>query len=200
MPPSEKIQASLAGAWRMMMGKPEGLRMLDLSADGFWNSFYAILLALPPLAVNWVPVALDTLGPEATGGERFVYVLRLAVVDIGAWLLPLAILAAFSAQVGVRDRFVHYVVATNWATVPMVWIMLPASLLATFAPGMGDMLNVIALALFGVTMFFSWRVTNIAIGKGAAVGSGVFAGMFVLSILVMVALQSLLDIELPAGG
>jgi hypothetical protein len=195
----EAIQTSLLGAWRMMMGKADGLRMLDLTADGFWNSFYAILLALPALALNWVPVTLDTLGPDASGMARLGYVLRLAIVDLGAWIVPLVMLALASGTIGVRDRFVHYVVATNWATVPMAWIMLPPSLLATFVPQAGDLISVLALVLFILTMVFTWRVTEAAIGKGPAVGSGVFAGMFVASIAVMLLLQALLGIELPAG-
>ena len=48
MPSAENIQLYLTGAWRMMMGKADGLRLLDLSVDGFWNSFFAIVIALPP--------------------------------------------------------------------------------------------------------------------------------------------------------
>lgn len=195
----EAVQSSLLGAWRLMMGKADGLRLLDLSADGFWNSFYAIVLALPALAMNWVPVATDTLGADATAAAKLGYVLRLAVVDLGSWVLPLLALALVSSAIGVRDRFVHYVVATNWATVPMVWIMLPPSLLAIFVPQSGDFVSIIALVLFVVTMVLTWRVTNAAIGKGPAVGTGVFAGMFVASIIVMILLQSLVGIELPGG-
>lgn len=195
----EAVQSSLLGAWRLMMGKADGLRLLDLSADGFWNSFYAIVLALPALAMNWVPVATDTLGADASAAAKLGYVLRLAVVDLGSWVLPLLALALASSAIGVRDRFVHYVVATNWATVPMVWIMLPPSLMAIFVPQSGDFVSIIALVLFVVTMVLTWRVTNAAIGKGPAVGTGVFAGMFVASIIVMILLQSLVGIELPGG-
>jgi hypothetical protein len=195
----EAVQSSLLGAWRLMMGKADGLRLLDLSADGFWNSFYAIVLALPALAMNWVPVATDTLGADSSTGAKLGYVLRLAVVDLGSWVLPLLALAVASSTVGIRDRFVHYVVATNWATVPMVWIMLPPSLLAIFVPQAGDFVSVLALVLFVVTMVLTWRVTNAAIGKGPAVGTGVFAGMFIASLIVMALLQALVGVEIPSG-
>ncbi|MBL8583904.1 MAG: transporter [Rhizobiaceae bacterium] len=199
MLPAETVQSSLLGAWRMMMGKADGIRLLDLTADGFWNSFYAILLAMPALAVNWVPVANDTLGPDVSIGVKLGYVFRLAIVDIGAWILPLVVLALISGLAGIRDRFVHYVVATNWATVPIVWIMLPPSLLALFVPEAGDAVTALALVLFLVTMVLTWRVTNAALGKGAAIATGVFVGMFVGSILIMLLLQSLVGIEVPIG-
>jgi hypothetical protein len=40
-------------------------------------------------------------------------------------------------------------------------------------------------------------MTNAAIGKGAAIGSAVFAGMFVASLIVIFTLQALLGIQIP---
>ena len=51
------IQSSLTGAWHLMLGKVDGLRLLDLSADGFWNSFFAIVVAVPAMIVGWVGTA-----------------------------------------------------------------------------------------------------------------------------------------------
>ncbi len=61
--------------------------------------------------------------------------LRLAMVDLGAWLLPLVALGLAARSIGIRGRYVHYVVATNWASAIVVWLMLPPSLLRLFAPG-----------------------------------------------------------------
>jgi hypothetical protein len=47
-------------------------------------------------------------------------------------------------------------------------------------------------------MALTWRLTTMAIGRGAAAGSAVFAGMFVASLLVLFFLQSLLGLS-PAG-
>jgi hypothetical protein len=54
-----------------------------------------------------------------------------------------------------------------------------------------------ALLLFIIAMVLSWRMTNAAIGKGAAIGSAVFAGMFVASLIVIFTLQALLGIQIP---
>ena len=50
----------------------DGLRLLDLSVDGFWNSFFAIVIALPPLAVSWVGAAndLSQLSAESAANSR----------------------------------------------------------------------------------------------------------------------------------
>jgi hypothetical protein len=48
-------------------------------------------------------------------------------------------------------------------------------------------------------MVLTWRMTNASIGKGAAVGTAVFVGMFIASLLVLFGLQALLGIDFPDG-
>jgi len=198
MPSAENIQLYLTGAWRMMMGKPDGLRLLDLSADGFWNSFFAIVVALPALVVGWVGTANELSQFADVFGSKLSIVARLAVIDLGTWVLPLIALAAVASRAGIGDRFVHFVVASNWASALIVWIMLPPALLGLFLPGASEVMTLLSLALFVLTMVLSWRVTNIAIGKGPAVGAAVFAGMFLASLVVLFVLQGALGLSASA--
>ena len=77
MPSGDDIQAYLAGAWRLMMGKPDGVRALDVSADGFWNSFFAILVAFPALSRNeckaakmWLSKAMQQYEESKSQGKE----------------------------------------------------------------------------------------------------------------------------------
>jgi hypothetical protein len=193
---SDETYASLAGAWRLMLGKADGLRMLDLSADGFWNSFFAIIVAAPALIVGWVGIANEIGDPDAFAG-RFSMLIRLATVDIGAWVLPLVGLALVAPRVGVGGRFVHYVVASNWASAIIAWLMLPSALIRLFLSSTNEFSGLVSLLLFALSMVLTWRMTNVAIGRGAAVGTAVFAGMFVASLAVLFGLQTLLGISVP---
>ncbi|SFU18320.1 transporter [Mesorhizobium sp. YR577] len=197
MPPGDDIQRYLAGAWRLMMGKRDGVALLDLSADGFWNSFFAIVIALPPLFVGWAGTASELGADPMASSSRFSYFLRLAAVDLGAWVLPLVALAFIAPMAGIRDRFVHYVVATNWASVILSWLVLPAALLRLFTTADSQLVVAASFAVFVLSMVLTWRLTNAIIAKGPAVGSAVFAGMFVASVVVLIALQSLLGISFP---
>ncbi|PAQ08165.1 transporter [Mesorhizobium temperatum] len=193
---SEETYASLTGAWRLMLGKADGLRQLDLSADGFWNSFFAIVVAAPALIVGWVGLANEIGDPNAFAG-RFSMLIRLATVDIGAWVLPLVGLALVAPRAGIGGRFVHYVVASNWASAIIAWMMLPAALIRLFLPSTNEFAVLASLLLFALSMILTWRMTNVAIGRGAAVGTAVFAGMFVASLVVLFGLQALLGIGAP---
>ncbi|MDX8491080.1 transporter [Mesorhizobium sp. VK22B] len=196
---ADETYASLAGAWRLMFGKADGLRMLDLSADGFWNSFFAIVVAAPALIVGWVGIANEIGDPNAFAG-RLGMLLKLATVDIGSWVLPLVALALVAPRVGIGGRFVHYVVASNWASAIIAWLMLPSALLRLFVPSPDEISGLVSLLLFALSMVLTWRMTNATIGKGAAVGTAVFAGMFVASLLVLFGLQALLGIDIPDGA
>jgi hypothetical protein len=195
---SDETYASLNGAWRLMLGKADGLRQFDLSADGFWNSFFAIVVAAPALIVGWVGVANEIGDPNAFAG-RFSMLIRLATVDISVWVLPLVGLALVAPRAGIGGRFVHYVVASNWASAIIAWMMLPAALIRLFLPSTNEFAVLASLLLFALSMILTWRMTNVAIGRGAAVGSAVFAGMFVASLVVLFVLQALLGIGAPSG-
>ena len=116
MPSAENIQQYLTGAWRMMMGKADGLRLLDLSADGFWNSFFAMVIALPALIVGWVGVTNELSALSGAFGSKLSILARLAVIDLATWVVPLVALAAVASRAGIGDRFVALVVASNWAS------------------------------------------------------------------------------------
>lgn len=200
MPSGDEIQAYLAGAWRLMMGKPDGVRALDVSADGFWNSFFAILVAFPALSVSWAGLAAE-LSEEGLG-SRYSILLRLAVIDVVAWVLPLLVLGLVARPAGILDRYPHFVVASNWASALLAWLMLPAGLLNLFAPAASDLNNVVSLVVFLAALALTWRLTNAVLAKGAAIASAVFVGMVFAALFLIVFLQGLFGLEgaqVPAG-
>jgi len=195
----DETSSSLTGAWRLMLGKADGLRLLDLSADGFWNSFFAIVVAAPAMIVGWVGTANEIGDPNAFAG-RLGMLIRLATVDLGSWLLPLVALALVASRAGIGDRFVHYVVASNWASAITAWMLLPSALIRLFLPSGNPVAELVWLVLVVLSLVLTWRMTNAAIGKGAAVGSAVFAGMLVVSLAVLFGLVALLGITVPTAA
>ena len=192
---ADETQASLTGAWRLMLGKADGTRLLNLTADGFWNSFYAIAIAVPALVVGWVGVANEIGDPDAFA-SRLSLLLRLAAIDLGAWVLPLVGLAIIAPHAGIGNRFVAYVVASNWASAIIAWLMLPAALARMFLSSGNGVTGIISLFCFVLSMVLSWRMTNAVIGRGPAAGVAVFVGMFAASMAVLFGLQSLFGIAI----
>ncbi|RVA70292.1 transporter, partial [Mesorhizobium sp. M7A.F.Ca.CA.001.08.2.1] len=134
--------------------------------------------------------------PDAFAG-RFSMLVRLATVDIGSWVLPLVALAFIAPRAGIGGRFVHYVVASNWASAITAWLMLPSALIRLFLSSASQVSSLVSLFLFALSMVLTWRMTNATMGRGAAVGTAVFVGMFIASLLVLFGLQTLLGITVP---
>ncbi len=193
---SADIQRSLTGAWRMMLGRADGLRLLDLSADGFWNSFFAIAVALPALALGWIAAA-DQIAGEIESVSRGSLILRLALRDLGTWILPLVGLALVAKPAGIADRFVHYVVSSNWGSAVLVWLTVPPTIVSLVAPSAIDFATLLALLFYGVSLVLGWRLTNAALGRGAALATAVFVAMFLASLVALFALQSLFGLSAP---
>lgn len=202
MPETAEIQRYLTGSWRMMMGRPDGIKLLDISADGFWNSFFAIAIALPALFAGWISIAGAVAPTHALMGGRLSIVLRLATVDIGAWVLPLVAFAAAARPAGLADRMAHYVISSNWGSALIVWMMLPPTLLRLFYPPADDIASAVSICLFIVSLVLSWRLTNSALGKGAGMTTAVFGAMFLISLAALYLLQSVLGLSSlePAAG
>jgi hypothetical protein len=189
MPRIEEIQRYFTGSWRMMMGKPDGLRLLDISADGFWNSFFAIAVALPALVAGWVTIANTLASGSVSFGDRLSIMLRLATVDLGTWIVPIAAFAVAAGPARLSDRFAHYVISSNWGSALIIWLMLPPTLLRMFVPSADNFSSIVSVVLFAISLALTWRLTNVALGKGAAIATAVFAAMFLLSLMVLYGLQ-----------
>lgn len=184
MPSSGDIQRYIVGAWRMMTGKPDGLKLLDISADGFWNSFLAIGIALPAMIVSWVAdtnAVAPAMVPFAT---RLSVLLRLATVGIGTWIVPLVAFMLVSRRVGLADRVAQYIIANNWAQVVFAWMMLPPVILRLVYPPAQELAAILTVSLFTVAMVLDWQLTKSAIGRGGGVATAVFLAMFVVVLTV----------------
>jgi hypothetical protein len=195
MPPFEYVQRHLGAAWQMMNGRADGLRALDISADGFWNSFFGIVVALPPLIVSWVSYADLSEDLSETFRDRMSVVGKLAVIDLSSWIVPIVGLALVAKRAGLGDRFVHYVIASNWSTAIIAWLMVPPSIVLLFAPDAREFTSLLSLVLFILSLVFDWRMTNSALGKGPAVATMLFAGMIFTSLVILLALQWAFDIQ-----
>ena len=198
MPSFEQVQQYLTGAARLMLGKSDGLRMLDFSAYGFWISFFAMVVALPALMIGWVGLANELEQMPGAIGGRFSILLRIALIDFASWTVPLVLLALVITRTPIADRFARIVVAGNWGSAVIVWFMLPAPLLRLVYPAAEGAASTLSLILFAVSLLLTWRLTNLAVGKGPAAATAVFVGMFVSSIAVLVFLQSALGLS-PAA-
>ncbi|MGE0503669.1 MAG: transporter [Rhizobiaceae bacterium] len=197
MPSASEIQNSMIGAWRLLLGRREGMRQLDTTADGFWDSFFAMLVALPALLIGWVAFANDLVALPEVYGSRSSIIARLFVAEAGKWVVPIVALAIAARPLGIADRFVPYVVASNWATAVLVWLTLPLPLLRLALGSGSEIVMALSLGVFIATLVLSWRLTNAVLERGPGTATAVVVAMVVFSILLALWLETALGLYVP---
>ncbi|AAN34200.1 hypothetical protein P053_01595 [Brucella abortus 01-4165] len=195
MPSLDDIFRYFRGAWKMMLGRKDGLNFLDISAEDFWASFYAIAVALPPLFASWVAYAANLTAGREEAGTRFLIVTRTAVVDIGAWLVPLVIIGLLAKRIGIAKRYATYVIAINWGNALLAWLFTPITLLQLFFPGRFDVATLFAFVMFGISIVLSYRLTFVALQRPHTYAAPFFACVFIGSLFLTALLQQLLGIS-----
>jgi hypothetical protein len=197
MPDWDEIQRYLWGVWRMMTGHADGLDQLDFSEDGFWQSFHAITVSLPPLIVGWIIFANDMIVLRPETGSRLSIMGRVAFVDLASWVLPLVVLAFVVKPLGISKRFSPYVVASNWGTVIGAWLMVPATLVRTLMPGWPSFSTGFGLLLYAAVMVLTYRLTHVALKRSYAWSAAFFVALIAGSLFLMILLQNVLGIAPP---
>lgn len=178
----------------MVTGRDEALSQMDLSAEGFWRSFWSLLVALPALAASWVSgnVALNDPGAAGTGS----LVARLAVSDLLVWIVPIILLAASAGTMNIRDRFAAYVIASNWGSALLAWLIVPPALLGGLGGNGGELGAALQFAAIVFSLILGWRLAWAVFGRDAAQASLVFAVVIVLSVMTNVAALQVLGLTL----
>jgi len=194
MPSSQEIVGSLYGAWRILRMDPAALGHFNQSIDGFWRSFFAIVLVLPIFAF------VTYVGIDATPDEEAERVLArgpLVVIHALALLLAWAAFPAamiwLSRMLGLGHRYVTYIIVWNWSNVISAAIFLFVMLLLVtglLPQGVGAGLGIFA---FGYVLFYSYLVARAGLACPAGTAIGIVVFEVVLEHVIDLAVTSLLQ-------
>ncbi|MEM9104022.1 MAG: hypothetical protein AAGC96_00095 [Pseudomonadota bacterium] len=186
-PPSiNEVSGYLTGVFKMVQGDDAGLRNLDLSTDGFWRSFWALIYSIPAFCVIWAAERRLRLQADSTlelGTSAFA---RDFVVEILTIAVVLLVVAMLARPMGIADRFAHWVISTNWLTLPVIYVVASVHLAASSVAG-GELFFLIASIATLVVYFRVYRV--------ALAGDGMLAFM-----VLMIALCIEIFITIAAGS
>jgi hypothetical protein len=190
--------SQLRGAMLTMLGRSEGLALLDISEDGFWKSLQAVLVALPAMALSWTATGLEV----AISSHMTVVGAAAcrAFIDLAGWFLPVIAFALVAKRLNLAHRFVHYFVASNWASAAVSFLALPIVLLSIFAPGAQELIGIASLAFFVLTLVLSFRMTHVALAQPFAVTLAVFLALTLLTLLIVFGLQDLFGLVYPPAS
>ena len=181
------IAASLAGAFLLGRGRPEGVALMESTPEGAWRSFAAALICLPALlAIRFF--AWASLGvPE--GGA-----LRALVAEITAYTIAWVGFALLSLPLarswGRGGSWLRFIAAWNWTNVVqyalMLALVLPGALGLPVA-----IVQVLTLLGLAYALWLEWFVARHALGVDGAKAAGLVGLDLALGLFLAGLIQTL---------
>jgi hypothetical protein len=172
------------------------MRGFDISADGFWRSFGAILLVAPAYGLTALAerqaMLSDAIAADDLSDAAFVIGKGLALcLD---WVTLPILLALVARPLGFGRLYSGYIVARNWASVLAVapfGLVALAYLIGFFSPGFADFLMV---ALLIVVLRYNYIIARRALDASPGFAGGLVVADFLLSLIIAGTINALFGI------
>lgn len=181
------FRAGIEAAVALLFGKPGALGRFDVSLDGFWRSFAAIVLVLPSFAISLMAVwrgQMEQLPADAVDVPWLGFVIERVVALGFAWVALPIVLALIAGRLGLTGRYVPFIVARNWAE-PVVSALYAVPALF-FAAGIIDeqMAALLSLPVLLVALHYLYRIARQTLGATISLAIGVVVLDLLLGLLV----------------
>jgi hypothetical protein len=193
VPSSEEIARSLKAAWGIFLGRADAIRGFDLTVEGFWRSFFAIVLGAPGYLLTAIAVREGMLGntDPAAGPTGGAFLADAIVGYLGVWLALPLLFALVARRLGVSGTFPTFVVARNWASV--IETVPAAAVALAFLTGLigSEFAALLMAVLLIVLLRYDYLVARRSLSVGGGFALAVVAVDFLLNLLISSASDAL---------
>jgi hypothetical protein len=182
-----EVTRSIHGAWRIARMDPGALKFFDLSIDGFWRSFIALLIVAPFYIMFLILNHGNQPGLELPTGPvvstEFYVTVKLIAYIIG-WLAFPLIMVPISRLLDLSQNYVAYVIVWNWSNVLVMAVILPTVLMFPPATEAGQSAKLILMAAQISMLFYGFVVARAGLQCKVLTAVGIVVLDLLLSLLV----------------
>jgi len=200
------MRRSVDAAFDLVVRNPRAWSRFDLTVEGFFRSFAAILIVLPmnivtDLIYNQMAAAraLEKGQPIAEQTYSLGEAVFSGIALSAQWLVfPIAMIFVLRF-LGLAHRYTALIVAHNWGTV-VVWLFnMPAFLL--FAAGIigVDTAWDLTFIVLGFTIYYRFYIAQTALDTGWGTAASIALLGLLLQVHFVVALSRVAGLWLPPG-
>ncbi len=182
-----EVTRSIHGAWRVARMDPDALDYFDLTIDGFWRSFAALLVVAPFYIIflilnygNQAGLGLPT-GPVVS--TEFYVAVKLVAYIIG-WLAFPLIMVPISRLLDLSQNYVPYIIVWNWSNVLVMAVILPTVLLFPPAAQTGAAAKMVLMGAQIAMLFYGYLVARAGLRGKILTAVGVVVLDLLLSLLL----------------
>ncbi len=163
---------SMSAAWKLARAQPRAMDFFDLSSDGFWKSFFAIVLIVPIFAIKLVS--------DSNAGLMQPYT-SIAIYVVTALPVTAFVMLYFTRFMKIDEHYVSMVIAYNWLNALTVnLVMIISMLLLQLFPEM-EMVGIVNLMIsFYFKVYVVWFMFKVSlqISGWLAIGVLLFESVF----------------------
>jgi hypothetical protein len=176
-----EVRLALLGALRLARGDRGGLSCFDRSADGFWRSFRAAVIAYP-LFLVLLSMRVTVAEWERSGGLIIVAVETIAYVI--AWAAFPLIMLTVTRWIGRPHRFFDFMVPYNWSQVPQSALFVLIGLETESGVLGAAPAQVIEIAAAIAVLVYEWFIARVALDATASTAAFVVFVDLLLGVLI----------------
>jgi len=182
----DEIARSLTGAWRLFLDRPDAMGCFDVSADGFWRSFYAIILIVPAYALialsEWTQILADPVAAAAFQGNAFIF--NKGLIAGFDWITLPVILALAAPMLGINRTYAAFIVARNWGAVLSNAIAGIVPIMFLFGMVGSGAANIIFIVILIVVIRYNFLIARRALGAEVGLAVGIVIGDIAISLAI----------------
>jgi hypothetical protein len=185
-PPSlSEISFSVRGAVQLARLDAGGLTLFNRTLEGFWRSFYAAGMLAPLHIYNLL------LAREVPDGVEPLYAIVVETIAyVIGWLAYPFVMLLVVDLLNRRERYVDYIVAYNWSSVPVTVLFSMVATVSVASPVLGAFL----FFLFLISrLIYQWFVARVSLRIASLPAVALTLLEFALGLLLARVTQSLLQ-------
>ncbi len=186
-----EVFSALYGAGRLARFDTTGMAFFDISARGFWRSFYAAVIVAPfygtLLAIRFSTAETSVSGARYIAVEIITYII--------SWVIFPVVMASFTKIIDREEEYPRFVIAYNWAAVLQNAVYIPLAMLAAGGAISGVNANMLGMAALMIILVYSWFVAKTALDLNAFMATGIVVLDLVLSIFIDAMSESMLMVS-----
>ncbi len=158
-----EVTRSIHGAWRIARMDPDALNYFELSIDGFWRSFVALLVVAPFYIMFLILNHGSQPGLELPTGPvvstEFYVAVKLIAYIIG-WLIFPLVMVPISRLLDLSQSYIPYIIVWNWSNVLVMAVILPTVLLFPPADQTGAAAKMVLMGAQITMLFYGFLVAR----------------------------------------
>ncbi|MEQ1865924.1 MAG: hypothetical protein ABL996_14905 [Micropepsaceae bacterium] len=199
------VRRSIDAAFRLALRDQRAWSGFDLTAEGFFRSFMAVLIVMPLnilIDIFSTDVAIKKKLMEG-GTVKSAYEFSDAVFSTMAmcaeWLIFPLVMIVVLRFVGLAHRYSALIIAHNWATVVIALVNIPVFALGSMGVFSPDLTYDVYFIVLGLTLYYRFYVAQTALDAGLGIAGSITLLDFLLKIYFALAVQATAGLWLPAA-